>query len=394
MRRSYDSPQDRAVLDQKDREIRRYRRRLRECSDELKGTQAEAQECRERHDAALERVRQLEAQASKIEHDAKARIIGLEQSTARLQKDLQATTALLDTRTAELKDAQAFLSNVDNVADSEVQHIIERLNSTIFQTAATIADAPAFQCEGQKDASVVDNALKKLSEGSLGPCKSFESAIRTIGHGNSILVQTAIQAVMTSHARWLATSWDFGLYQYDPDDTFYEVYAKIRGSEQQSVAGKWRAMARMAFRAMAAEESGVERHAKDIAKSIAYALIACGATQIGTRSEVYESIKRDFNSGLQEIIRFALEFQRLSGERVVSRDLILIGVDGEALFDPAAMEDEWTDPKNPSSAASGGVLCTTQLGLVREEKKAGKIERAVLVKPKVALTGMLQHMRE
>lgn len=231
MRRSYNSPQDRAVLEQKDREIRRYRRRLRECSDELKGTQAEAQECKERHDAALERVRQLEAQASKIENDAKARIIGLEQSTARLQKDLHATTALLDTRTAELKEAQAFLSSVDNVADSEVQHIIERLNSTIFQTAATIADAPTFQCEGQKREEVVDKALKKLSECSSGLPKNFESAIRTIGHGNSVLIQTAIQAVMASHAIWLATSWDFGLYHSDdPDEVFHGVYAKIRGS--------------------------------------------------------------------------------------------------------------------------------------------------------------------
>lgn len=153
-------------------------------------------------------------------------------------------------------------------------------------------------------------------------------------------------------------------------------------------------MARVAFRAMTTGESGVEQHAKGIAKSIKYVLCACGATQSGTPSEVYESIKNDFKSALQETIRLALEFQRISGERIVSRDLLVVGVDGEACFDPAAMEDEWTDPKNPSSAASGDVLCTTQIGLVREEKKAGKIERVVLVKPKVALTGMLQHMHE
>lgn len=117
-------------------------------------------------------------------------------------------------------------------------------------------------------------------------------------------------------------------------------------------------------------------------------LLACRVS--GTPDTVYALVKKTFLSALHEIAERALEFQRIAGEVVLSCDLIPIVVSPDTTFDQARMEDEWTDPKKPTT--TGHVLCTTQLGLVREEKKAEGIQTTLLRRPKVVMKSMLEQL--
>lgn len=125
------------------------------------------------------------------------------------------------------------------------------------------------------------------------------------------------------------------------------------------------------------------------------------ASGIGTpRHDLRNEVKLSYADTLREVVRQALEFQRITGERIISRDLI-VTVAPEGPFDPSCMVDAWLEPKSASDPIdSHPVLCTTLLGLVREERKAGEgegdkegIAAVVLLKPKVVLTSLLDELR-
>ncbi len=107
-------------------------------------------------------------------------------------------------------------------------------------------------------------------------------------------------------------------------------------------------------------------------------------------------VERSHADGLREVVRQSLEFQRITGEGIISRDLLIVATNLGEPFDPSRMVDEWADPKGFDHHP---VLCTTQLGLVREERKAtgsgdGEegIVTVILLKPKVVLTSLLEEL--
>ena len=58
-----------------------------------------------------------------------------------IQKELNQTKELLQARTAELTEAQAFLSKVDRLSEMEVLGIVRDLNENILQLAASLTAA-------------------------------------------------------------------------------------------------------------------------------------------------------------------------------------------------------------------------------------------------------------
>lgn len=166
--------------------------------------------------------------------------------------------------------------------------------------------------------------------------------------------------------------------------------------ELPSVAGRWRALGRKHIRA--ALSTDVERC--DLAygilvEHVANVLLACGVPLSGHRP-MQAAVLQRFGSAFRDIVQLALEFQRIAGEEVVSRDLaVVLAQVGEA-FDPKRMIDEWEDPKKPSSTATpaGSVLCSTQLGLVVERVAEGgaPLVDVVLLRPKVVLNTTLEEL--
>ncbi|RPD55192.1 hypothetical protein L226DRAFT_562963 [Lentinus tigrinus ALCF2SS1-7] len=378
-----------AALEAKEQELDRRARKLEELQRILEREKESGRKWKEQCDSARTENQQLRTCLSEKEGEAQrsaARLSELQRANTHLEKERGVIAAILETRTSELKEAQAFLTKADDVADSELLRMMDALNSKIFQTAASLAEAPQFRY-GRKSVDEVEHAAQKLErDGWLGP--HLLSALRSIDHTHDpVLVQTALQAVLTMYVRWLAMSWDLG--HYDPEGMLYKLYTVVRQRVPQSVAGRWRALCRESAKVVGGiGDTEAERHARKLARLTGDVLIACGVS--GSSDAVYAMVKKAFLSPLHEISERALEFQRITGEDILSCDLITVVVLPDTAFDRARMEDEWADPKVPSS--DGLVLCTTQLGLMREEKKTEGIQATLLRRPKVVLKSMLEQL--
>ncbi|KAI0708755.1 hypothetical protein C8T65DRAFT_576154 [Cerioporus squamosus] len=323
----------------------------------------------------------------------------LERALAVAKRGQRDTSTLLETRSIELREAQAYLTKIDDVPDREVQRILEQLNSRIFQTAASASDAFQGRYRVRRNADAEQAAERLKSSGLVSP--DLVLAIRSVDHdGDSVLVQTALQAAMVAYTRWLCATWDF--YVGSTPSLLQGIYALIKNCEPQSVAGRWRAMTRVHVKQFNLEgETERQNLAGDmLAEHITDILLASGVK--GAPQELLAEVKSAFSEALREITGLALDFQRVTGERIVSRDLFAVTAQGGDMFSPERMDDEWADPKRSRTAVKPcPVLCTTQLGLIREENRMVTVDGAdgrwetcstILLKPKVVLTSMLEEL--
>ncbi len=115
------------------------------------------------------------------------------------------TNDLLQRRPTELRDAEAYLTLIDDVADSEVVQLVEHLNDQIFQCAALISDAPVFSSNGRHDGKASEAARTRLSQASSLGVYILASLSDVAPGKDSTLVQVALQAGMAEYARRLET---------------------------------------------------------------------------------------------------------------------------------------------------------------------------------------------
>lgn len=155
---------------------------------------------------------------------AHRRIEELERALRAVRNEQRDTASLLETRTVELQEAQAFLTRVDGVSDHEVLQLVQRLNSTVYQTCANITAAFASDFGKALDRDMYEQACGKIS--AVGLLSSeMTNALRCFDHQHdSVLVQTALQAVTVSYTRWLCNTWDF---RFDPQSSLQNVYSLI-----------------------------------------------------------------------------------------------------------------------------------------------------------------------
>ena len=177
-------------------------------------------------------------------------------------------------------------------------------------------------------------------------------------------------------------------------------------TEPQSVSGRWRALTRTHLKAFRHSPEDRQRAAEGyLAELIADVLIICGVAS--DPPLLFEEVQREFGEALREIVQLALEFQRTTGESIISRDLHPVFVPEGSPYDTKFMEDEWTGSKSGRKAAAQHVeqypvLCTTQLGLQRVEgrvgttasadKGDGAMQSVLLLKPCVVLRSMLEEL--
>lgn len=147
---------------------------------------------------------------------------------------------------------------------------------------------------------------------------------------------------------------------------------------------------------------GASAHASKMIDYVNDVLLACGVN--GSPEQVRDLVKQRYGKQLKQLATHALDFRRIAGEQIVSRDLQVIVLWPPATFDPTWMEDEWADTKKPASltaSPAGNILCTTHLGLIRQEPKAEAdkdaqdaepMRKVVMLKPKVVLHSTLREL--
>ncbi|KAH9940121.1 uncharacterized protein BXZ73DRAFT_43252 [Epithele typhae] len=414
---SQDLEATKRALEKKDRTLLRAQSKLQDLQSRYDEMELELQEASSKvaklkarsRDAERERDRTLRAAKDNARHferaqremqnrtvqlesqyrDALARTGESERALAAQRDRTTAMEALLDTRTTELHAAQSFLDRADDVADSEVLRLITTLNARIYQTAASISDAYHARCGMEKD-DTTDAYEEVLRSGMLS--ETVVEAMRVASHGgDSILLQTGVETILATAAHMLCSFW------VEPGDSQQEciheqVYRSMKAREPQPVAGRWRTLYRSHLRSFCKTEDEFCRWTRRwLADLIAPVLCVCGVPD--TVDDLRRELRRAHAGGFDDIARNALEFRRVVGETVVSRDFSVITASIGEAFDDGRMEDEWPEPRQSQKrkVEIPTVLCTTALGLLREETGGGKSSGrvALLVRPKVVLSSLL-----
>ena len=141
--------------------------------------------------------------------DLEREILDLRRASVLAEDEKKKTVLLLKTRTAELQEAQVYLNKIDDIPDSEVVRCVTDLNSAIFQTAAALVDAFHGYCGRNQNVKIIEEASERLTCLCLLTPRLLE-IIRVFDHtGDSILLQTALQALLAVYLRWLCNTWDF-----------------------------------------------------------------------------------------------------------------------------------------------------------------------------------------
>ncbi|RDB20679.1 hypothetical protein Hypma_012266 [Hypsizygus marmoreus] len=318
----------------------------------------------------------------------------LRHETLQVKEEYARTLKLLEARTQELKGAEAFLTKADVLSGAEVLSMLNTLNSEVYQTAALVAESFQFRPkrtgadEGQGDrAEGEGEETEEMAEvyasttDILGP-RMMELLKSSEHHDDPTLIQIAFQAGMSAYSNWIISSW----YFEDPDDErlLDEIYGRVREAEEQAVSGRWRALTRAHVQQLNSN------HEPDLAMYFIDAfvniLLTAGVTD--TRSELQEAIASRFADRVGVVVKSAQRLRKAIGEEVTSCDFEVIYIAHDSPFDPPRMDDSLAGAFEERRGEAEPVLCTTDLGLGRLVRAAGRVgewEQNVLLRPKIAL---------
>ncbi|KAH7912717.1 hypothetical protein BJ138DRAFT_1003906 [Hygrophoropsis aurantiaca] len=206
-----------------------------------------------------------------------------------------------------------------------------------------------------------------------------------------ILIQIAFQAFFAVYLRWLSQTWIIGDRAHDQFlDT---VYSRIRNSEAQAIAGRWRALTRAHIQPTQLDESqSTATLVTAIVDGLSSILIAAGCT--APRQDLCDALSKKFNDKIALMIGLAIRINRIIGEDVTSGNLEIVAIQSAAPFDKNNMEDAYED--GHTEPTNSRVLCPTDLGLRRLTRAAingqSHWEEKLLLKPKVALESVVDNM--
>lgn len=158
----------------------------------------------------------------------------------------------------------------------------------------------------------------------------------------------------------------------------------IVDQEEQTVSGRWRALTRVHLQRMLAAEPDLTIYMVDAFVNI---ILTAGWHNDGVALQEY--LIQTFGHKIGHVLEKAKRLNKVIGEEIVKCDLEALYIAPDVIFNEATMEvgGQGQVPVGGSDREER-VLCTTALGLVKAEKKAGKVgewEEGVLLKPSVIL---------
>ncbi|KZP25915.1 hypothetical protein FIBSPDRAFT_732978 [Athelia psychrophila] len=318
------------------------------------------------------------------DREGEAKVLRAELTSVRAQ--LESTLKLLDDRTRELKGAQPFLTKTDSLSGAEAIGLVQALNADIFQLAAFMSDS--FQASTKKTPANEDpkGAHHHRMKDHLGD-QLIVSLTSWPHTDDPTVLQMALQCYLAKMSRDITSSWTFD----GSSSVLVRLYEQVRNAEDQAVAGRWRALSRSHLRHLSAGgNDALPRIRKFICGGLADILISakCQISPLGAA----EALTGRFGDRIYAIIDAALSIHRIFGEEITSGDFQIVTWQGGVVFDPKLMEDTASD--DPSYGEKSIVLCTTEMGLIKESREVKGGQRATetvttLLKPKVALESVL-----
>ncbi|KAG6816744.1 hypothetical protein H0H87_003333 [Tephrocybe sp. NHM501043] len=351
------------------KEVDEGRRRLKESEEKLK--------------EAMEDNKALNVQLGDRDREFKRQEDELQQHVS----DHALTVQLLETRTQELKGNEAFLTKADLLSGADVVALINTINTEIYQTAANVAEAFEFKPKvsgmsreevdgwGEIHASAMDMVGPQMVE-----------ILSSSEHSEDpTIVQIALQAAMAAYTNWIVRAWNLE----DPEDDIgiNTVYKGIRDSEEQAVSGRWRALTRKHL-------PKTPDHELSLLFVDAFVNILLVADASRTHGELQKAIETRFVEHVSIIVQGAQRLRKAIGEEITFCDFEIIFVNHDTPFSPALMDDAFAAAFEKGREDQELVLCTTELGLEKFEKRADKggWDDTVIMRPKIALKSGIDEM--
>jgi predicted nucleic acid-binding Zn-ribbon protein len=388
--------------DQLEEEVRTRGEKLTRSERELRNLQRQIHDLQENMRRSESNGRALEQKLQRQEQENKI----LQAESHQLKDQYAHTAALLETRTSELKGAQAFLTKADSLSGAEVTSMVEGLNSEILQTAAFMADSFEFAGTLTFVTQERHEAFKKV-EHMLGQRMSI--MLTAVQHSEDpMLVQIALQSYLIRHCTYLTKVWsleDFRANQFLEDiytrlgqaGEIYDCSSKWASSqifaEDQTVSGRWRALTHRHVRTLPHDDPSLMSSTEiAVVHDLVNILMIAGYQR--HQQEGFEMVSRKFGDQIKAIHKASFRLNQVLREEITSSDLEPLWISPNTFFDPSGMED--IGGEQVGLRQSDRVLCITEMGLqrvVRQTKEnRSQPETTLLLKPKVALESVTESM--
>ncbi|KXN86017.1 hypothetical protein AN958_10574 [Leucoagaricus sp. SymC.cos] len=282
----------------------------------------------------------------------------------------------------------------DTASEDDVILLLQSLNGEIMEVAQSIARAftnvrrPAPPLPSDELSEDLKEAIGGATE-ILGPAmvELLQAPQRRGMSGGEGAVRMALKASMAAYTHWIISSW----YFENPEDEHLlsEIYARVRETEEQEISGHWRALTRVHLQRMLAAEPDLTIYMVD-----AFVNIILTAGWHNDAVALQDYLIQTFGQKIGGVLEKAKKLNKVIGEEIIKCDLEALYIAPDVVFNVMTMDvvNENDGVHVENQTVGGGsekrVLCTTELGLVKAEKKLGKVgewEEAVLLKPSVIL---------
>ena len=159
-------------------------------------------------------------------------------------------------------------------------------------------------------------------------------------------------------------------------------------TEPPAISGRWRALTHQYTQRAFHQEQTPDSLTEFLAERLTSCVLCAGLDR--DRARIKRVILQKAGDGLREIAAFTFKLNKAIAEGITTSMLLPMVVMGGEMFDIRGMEDGYTEAKE-----SGPVMCTSSMGLMRDLKRDdGKRDRAVLLRPKVAMESLLAMLVE
>ncbi|KAK0448945.1 uncharacterized protein EV420DRAFT_835195 [Desarmillaria tabescens] len=290
---------------------------------------------------------------------------------------LQQSDKLSRARAEELRVAQVFLSTADQFSGFEIIQAVEALNEEISGIAATLADVYEQAEMG------VDNPMMDIAYGHLAGILGDMMASFVKSNSQYEVLQVAFSAAICAHVGQMVMSWSIRR-DTGKEKSWDEVFSRIRRSEKQAIAGRWRSLTQKAIIPSSKhDEAAIEAI---VTETLVNILIVAGIDP-GDKKVVDKLA----NSGLAKKV-MELRFGVWQG--VTSCEMQPVYAAPGLPFNSGMMEDALGQGDSERQDSQNRICCTTELGLaaVESQGEASRTSPKILKKAKVILLSGLNEI--
>jgi hypothetical protein len=332
--------------------------------------------------------------------------------------DLDLDLSSSDEDRARARTSEIYMTRIDSWSGAQVLQAVHDINSEILQFAASATEVFSFS-SSPSSSTASSRSVQAMHDTSARIGPNLTRILSNRDHSQDpILVQLALQSCVSLCIARAFTSFCIGLPSKS-DGVLSQIYARMRGSEPQPTASKWRALAHAHVHAIypTLTEYSINELSDTILRWTADIFLITGCHQPdpsshtpssspqSTRSisvsppntrtanmDTASALRARFTEHVRRISKAVLKLEKVARQETMSTCFEVVVADPLHPFVPEGMQDAFGE-YGPSK---GAVLATTELGLrcvsrVVMEREVGdvRLEERVLLQPKVVLESVL-----